>query len=187
MEKADVLVHGYRPEELDLPGYSEKTRLEITPNLLEVKLDAYGWTGPWATRRGFDSLVQMSCGIARAGMSWAKQDQPTPLPVQALNHATGYLMAAAVIRAISSAINGNGLRNARLSLARTAELLMMHLQTGTGKLATQITPEDFSDAIENTPWGQAKRLKPAISIKGTPMQWSCPACKLGTSLPGWLC
>ena len=64
-------------------------RRSIAPNVIEVCLDAYGWSGPWAGRRGFDSLVQMSSGIADAGMTWANANKPTPLPVQALDHATG--------------------------------------------------------------------------------------------------
>lgn len=99
LNQAHVLVHGFRPDALAELGFELETRLGIAPNIIEVKLNAYGWTGPWRSRRGFDSLVQMSCGIADAGMKWAKQNQPTPLPVQALDHATGYLMAAAVVLA----------------------------------------------------------------------------------------
>ena len=98
LAEADVLVHGYRPGVLDsLLGVDADGRAELRPGLVEVCLDAYGWTGPWSARRGFDSLVQMSSGIAEAGMRWAGRDVPTPLPVQALDHATGYLMAAEVI------------------------------------------------------------------------------------------
>jgi len=66
----------------------------LAPGLIDICLDAYGWTGPWAGRRGFDSFVQMSTGIADAGMQSARGDRRVPLPVQALDHATGYLMAA---------------------------------------------------------------------------------------------
>lgn len=185
LANADVLVHGYRPDALENLGYGEAFRLELTPNLIEVKLDAYGWSGPWSKRRGFDSLVQMSCGIAEAGMVWANTKQPTPLPVQALDHATGYLMAAALIRVLSQAVRGEGLRNARLSLARTAELLIDHPQQTAGTLDTGPTQDDFYKEIEQTPWGPAHRLKPAVSIAGTPMNWATPACKFGSASPQW--
>ncbi len=71
---ADVLVHGYRPGALDGLGYGAAARQSLAPGLVEVCLDAYGWTGPWAGRRGFDSLVQMSCGIAQAGQDWKQAD-----------------------------------------------------------------------------------------------------------------
>jgi len=48
-----------------------------------VSLDAYGWHGPWQGRRGFDSLVQMSSGIAEAGMRLGGRDRPPPPPVPA--------------------------------------------------------------------------------------------------------
>lgn len=86
---ADVLVHGYRNGALDGLGYCAETRNTIRPGLIDVSLDAYGWTGPWKNRRGFDSLVQMSSGIADAGMRWKTADTPIPLPVQAIDHATG--------------------------------------------------------------------------------------------------
>ncbi|MGT2494711.1 CoA transferase [Cupriavidus basilensis] len=52
------------------PGASwpgRRRRREINPGLVDVSLDAYGWSGPWTGRRGFDSLVQMSTGIRRCG------------------------------------------------------------------------------------------------------------------------
>ena len=185
LASADVLVHGYRPDALENLGFGEAFRLDLAPGLIEVKLDAYGWTGPWCNRRGFDSLVQMSCGIAEAGMGWANKTQPTPLPVQALDHATGYLMAAALIRALSEFVIGGVLKNTRLSLARTADLLVDHPQEETGTLGTEPTQYDFSNDIEQTPWGHAHRLKPALTIDGIPMQWSSPACNFGSASPEW--
>src|SRR5690606_35019655 len=115
---ADVFVHGYRADALERLGLGEAERRTIRPGLVDVSLDAYGFTGPWATRRGFDSLVQMSSGIADAGMRAAAAERPTPLPVQALDQATGYLMAAAVIAGLRDRIEHGTGSTARLSLAR---------------------------------------------------------------------
>ena len=95
---ADVLVHGYRPGAMTGLGLGEDTQLECNPALINVSLCAYGWTGPWSQRCGFDSLVQMSSGIVHQGMLAFNSSKPYPLPVQALDHATGYLMAAAVLK-----------------------------------------------------------------------------------------
>jgi CoA-transferase family III len=65
---ADVLVHGLRPGALEQLGFDAATRERLAPGLVDVSLNAYGWSGPWRMRRGFDSLVQMSSGIADAGM-----------------------------------------------------------------------------------------------------------------------
>lgn len=180
---ADVLVHGYRPGALDNMIAPER-RAERSPGLIEVCLDAYGWTGPWAGRRGFDSLLQMSCGIADAGMGWAGSDKPHPLPVQALDHATGYFMAAAVISSLARSARGRGGRSARLSLARTAELLAQ-MQARSDSRIDGSTPADLSDWTEETEWGPARRLKPAIMVEGTPMQWDHPAGALGSSPASW--
>ncbi|MGA7203090.1 MAG: CoA transferase, partial [Specibacter sp.] len=120
---ADIFIHGYRADALDRLGLSDDALAELHPGLVNISLNAYGWTGPWANRRGFDSLVQMSCGIARAGMDHFGQDKPVPLPVQALDHATGYLAAAATIDAWRERLDGKA-RNAKLSLARTAVELL---------------------------------------------------------------
>lgn len=185
LSEADVLVHGYRKGALEGLGYGEAVRRALAPNLLEVKLNAYGWTGPWARRRGFDSLVQMSCGIADEGMRWAQQNKPTPLPVQALDHATGYLMAAAVLSALGAAVKGEGVSNAQLSLARTAELLMAHPQNKAAALSMAPDAKDFSPVIEQTPWGPAHRLNPPLSLEGTLMKWALPASALGASPAVW--
>lgn len=186
---ADVLVHGYRPDALENLGYSESRRRSIAPELIEVCLDAYGWTGPWRGRRGFDSLVQMSCGIADAGMQWASQktitNKPTPLPVQALDFATGYIMAATVLRALDNMLQGKGTKNAKLSLARTAELLKAHKQDRPEAAMITATKNDFAPNLEQTPWGKANRLCPAATITGTTMKWDSSACEFGSARAKW--
>jgi hypothetical protein len=185
LQRADVLVHGYRADALDNLGLDAQTRRETRPGLVDVSLDAYGWSGPWHNRRGFDSLVQMSAGIAEAGMRKLGKDRPSPLPVQALDHATGYLMAAAVVRGLAQRIvTGQGFE-ARASLARTAQLLV----SGPAGRATEdlisAAKTDWSEGIEATQFGPALRLKSAVTIADTPMRWDRPAVKLGSSAPAW--
>ncbi|MFK8031938.1 MAG: CoA transferase [Gammaproteobacteria bacterium] len=185
LNKAHILVHGYRPGALDKLGYGLSARQEISPGLIEISLDAYGWSGPWSGRRGFDSLVQMSSGIAHEGMKWAKASKPTPLPVQALDHATGYLMAAAAVRLVQTAVRGEGVGSARLSLARTAELLMTRRQLESSQGDFTPAEHDFSTHLELTPWGRANRLNPAFRVEGIDIEWSLPASNLGSSPARW--
>lgn len=180
----DMLVHGYRPGALDEIGFGQTERSSINPSMIDITLNAYGWTSPWSGRRGFDSLVQMSCGIAEAGMRLLGKDRPTPLPVQALDHATGYLMAAAAISALSHrARTGNAMR-ARLSLARTAALLMAHTNDDPSTLAPE-EPGDRDGWIEPTFWGPASRLKSPISLAEVDFRPTIPAAPLGTHQPSW--
>ncbi|MGC5701406.1 CoA transferase [Pseudomonas sp. NFXW11] len=183
---ADLLLHGYRAESLEHLGYGAEERQRIAPGLIDVSLNAYGWNGPWRNRRGFDSLVQMSCGIAEAGMAWKAASQPTPLPVQALDHATGYLMAASALRALNlSWSHGQG-SSARLSLARTAKLLIDHSAPPGSQPPLRTEDEEDQGLLpEHTPWGIARRLRVPLHISGTPVQWSCPASTLGAHRPRW--
>ncbi len=185
LAEADVFVHGYRPGALDALGLTKSKRDELAPNRVEVTLDAYGWQGPWAGRRGFDSLVQMSAGIAHTGMGWAQADRPTPLPVQALDHATGYLMAAAVLSALAEAAQSNSVMHAQLSLARTAELLAVLGKTDAADEIGEVTKSDYSKTMENSGWGPGYRLKSPLTVGGTELRWPRPANKLGTSDPVW--
>jgi crotonobetainyl-CoA:carnitine CoA-transferase CaiB-like acyl-CoA transferase len=185
LARADILLHGYRPGALDGLGYGPATRRKLSPGLIDICLDAYGWTGPWATRRGFDSLVQMSTGIAECGMRWRNADRPVPLPVQALDHATGYLMAAVAVRAVVRRLQqGNG-TEARVSLVRTAKLLLDQRDVAEAKLPAE-TEADWSTATEATEWGQARRVRPPVEVDGAPMHWARPACGLGSAEPRWL-
>ncbi|MET1044482.1 MAG: CoA transferase [Microbacteriaceae bacterium] len=185
LAEADVLVHGYRPGALDSLDLGHAVRLNAAPGAIEVSLDAYGWTGPWAGRRGFDSLVQMSAGIADAGMRGFGRDNPTPLPVQALDHAAGYLMAHAAIRALATRhTTGRGSR-ALLSLARTAHLLTSQ---GTAQPGSPFRAEDERDvapAVEHTSWGPARRLLPPLSIDGVDIRADLPARSLGSDSANW--
>lgn len=185
LAEADVLVHGYRPGALKQLGYGQDVRDRIAPNRVEVTLNAYGWTGPWAGRRGFDSLVQMSAGIADKGRTHAGADRPVPLPVQALDHATGYLMAAAVISALREAVRHGKTPQARLSLARTAELLASLRPTATGGQITAADPTDFAPRTEASGWGPGLRLTPPLFLQDTQMQWDRPAQKTGSSPAQW--
>lgn len=185
LSRADILVHGYRPGALDRLGLDDAARRALSPGLIDVRLDAYGWSGPWATRRGFDSLVQMSCGIADAGMRWRNAERPVPLPIQALDHGTGYLMAASAIRGVTRRLAEGRGTTARLSLARTAKFLLDAPSAFDTSPLEAESEADLSPATEATDWGPARRLKPPIEIAGVPVQWERPARQLGSAVPRW--
>ncbi len=186
LAEADVLVHGYRSDALAQLGWSDERRRGINPGLVDVALDAYGWTGPWHARRGFDSLLQMSSGIADAGMRLLGREVPTPLPVQALDHTAGYVLAAAALRGLTER-----LREGRGSVARTSLGRIAHLLTAGGQAdyhAAACAPEtsdDLADAIEQSGWGPTRRLKPPLTVGVTRMQWDFPASRLGSAQPHW--
>ena len=185
LSEADVLVHGYRSDALAGLGLDAARRRRLRPGLVDISLDAYGWTGPWHDRRGFDSLVQMSSGIADEGMKHFGNETPTPLPVQALDHATGYLMAAAAIRGLTQlALTGRGCQ-VRTSLAAMAAVLSTGPRQQAVKDLAAETPEDEAPHIEQTVWGQARRLRAPVTVDGAPMSWDSPAKPLGSADAAW--
>ena len=185
LETADVFLHGYRSDALERLGFGAEERRRRNPALVDVSLDAYGWTGPWAQRRGFDSLVQMSAGIAARGMDLAGADKPTPLPVQALDHGTGYLLAAAVLRGLERRRRGEGVR-ARLSLARTAKLLVdASTLTAFEGDALKVADHDIDPRREDTSWGPARRLRFPVTIAGLEARFASGATALRTTEATW--
>ncbi|WP_314250664.1 CoA transferase, partial [Streptomyces kutzneri] len=123
LAEADVVVTGYRPGALEPYGLGARQLLERWPGLVVAELCAWGWRAaePWAGRRGFDSLVQAGYGIAAACAG--PDRRPGVLPAQALDHGTGYLVAAGVLRALAE---GGG-RGLRFSLAGTGSWLVRGL------------------------------------------------------------
>lgn len=182
---ADVLVHGYRSDALAGFGLDAARRRALNPALVDVALCAYGWTGPWAARRGFDSIVQMSCGIAETGMRHYGKNGPAPLPVQALDYATGFVLAAAALSGLAERVRSGAGTSFRTSLARTAALLEGRFELpGTPDFAPE-TAADLAPQVEATHWGPARRLASPVELSTTPVFWSVPAGPIGTSEPVW--
>ncbi len=183
---AHVLVHGYRADALERLGLGTTRRRELNPDLVDVAHDAYGWTGPWAHRRGFDSLVQMSTGIADTGRETTRADRPFPLPAQALDHACGYLLAAGTCRALVRLLADRRASEVRLSLARTARLLVDQGHAaaidGTDPDAAEI--ERWSETVA-TAWGPVRRVRCPGRIGALSPQLSIAPGPLGVDAPAW--
>ncbi len=185
VKDAEILVHGYRPDALANLGFDGETLRKLNPSLIDISLCAYGWNGPWKNRRGFDSLVQMSCGIADYGMRMSGAQKPVPLPVQALDHATGYFMAAAALYALHRKRQHGEVLAARLSLARTAQLLMKSKRTTLHKQGCKLELKDLNDTIEKTGWGDAHRVRWPLEIAGYAAHWPHQSGALKSASATW--
>ncbi len=182
LSQADLLVHGYRPGAMDGLGLGERDLHAARPGLVEVMLDAYGWSGPWRGRRGFDSLVQMSTGIAFP-VDGDPDSRPTPLPVQALDHATGFIAAAAALRGLSER-RRTGLGSvSRVSLARTA-MLLEDFRSDRGEGPIDVLDRRGATA-EQTPWGPGLRLAGPVAVGPARMHFDTPSASLGSAPATW--
>ncbi|MGZ4663370.1 MAG: CoA transferase [Arthrobacter sp.] len=191
---ADAVVTGYRHGALDRFGLNGRELLAARPDLVVVTLDSWGSAGPWSGLRGFDSIVQAACGIASTyGMEDDGGWRPGALPVQALDHATGYGVAAAAVRLLAARRRTGLGGNAHLSLARTAEELFslaggqdpdsMSGPTSTESPAGLRTPEYRSVASS---YGELRYVGPPLLDAGHPLDFQSPPPPYGSSQPAWL-
>ncbi|MFB7497761.1 CoA transferase [Streptomyces sp. NPDC056161] len=183
---ADVVVTGYRPGSLDRFGLTPSAAAERWPGLVVAQVSAWGTYGPWGGRRGFDSLVQAATGIA---VTEGSDGRPGALPAQALDHGTGYLLAAAVLRALTErTYDGRG-RSARLALARTAAWLTHGIERdpapdgpAAGSAGEGTEPRL---AERDSPLGHLRYAPPAVSFTDGPTDWARPPGRWGTDEPRW--
>jgi crotonobetainyl-CoA:carnitine CoA-transferase CaiB-like acyl-CoA transferase len=183
---ADVLVCGYRSDALARLGYGARELRALNDALVLASLDAYGWTGPWRARRGFDSLVQMSSGIAARGGDVARVRGPKPLPAQALDHGTGYLLAAATCRALTRRAQAGETAHVRASLARTAAWLVALGESGDPE-APDFVADDARPWLETAPtaWGRVERVRCPGRVGSFTPSWTVAPGPLGSDSPGW--
>jgi CoA-transferase family III len=169
LANADAVVAGHRPGALDSFGLHPDQLAERHPHLVCTTLSAWGDRGPWGTRRGFDSLVQAATGIADALRA---DDRPGALPVQALDHATGYLMAAATLRALATRARTGQANRARLCLAATAHTLLA-AGTRTPAEPRDVDPKPHLVELDH-PQGRLTVAAPPGELDGRPLAWPKP-------------
>ncbi|HEX2577389.1 MAG TPA: CoA transferase, partial [Aquihabitans sp.] len=182
--EAHVVVGGLRPGALDALGYGPADLRRRNPSIVTVTHDAYGWAGPWAGRRGFDSLVQMSTGIAAAGAVAAGVAHPVPLPAQALDHGTGHLLAAAACRALTRLVTTGDAADVRGSLVGAANVVLGSPIPG-GLDAAAPTWTDADTEPATSAWGPLRRAPLGGTIDGHPVTWSVEPGPLGRHEPTW--
>jgi crotonobetainyl-CoA:carnitine CoA-transferase CaiB-like acyl-CoA transferase len=185
---ADIFVQGYRPGALQALGFGPEDVAAINPHIVYVSLSAYGDQGPWARRRGFDSLVQTATGFnadesAAAGLDLASE-APRALPMQILDHATGYLTAFAALAALVQQKEQGGARHVRLSLARTGQWLRSLGRVDNGFNIAKPTLEPYL-YTEPSGFGQLKGLTHSARLSGTQRKWALPSMPPGTHAPAW--
>ncbi|MGW4437140.1 CoA transferase [Streptomyces sp. NPDC004596] len=180
---ADVVVTGYRPGALDRFGLSPEALAERHPGLVVAQVSAWGAYGPWAGRRGFDSLVQAAAGIA---VTEGSAGRPGALPAQALDHGTGYLLAAGVLRALTEQSYDGGGRLVRTALARTAHWLTEGIPPGpaAGGGPAYEGPDAWL-AETAGPLGRLRHALPPVSFTGGPAGWTRPPAPWGADPARW--
>lgn len=192
VREADVFSQGYRPGTLADRGFSPEALSRLRPGIVVVSLSAFGHVGPWAARRGFDTVVQTVSGITTRQAELFPGAGPGPqfYPVSAIDYVTGYLMAFGAIVALGRRSREGGSWLVRLSLAQTGRWLVGRGEVAAAELAN--APKEFTRAelerwtmTTDTPAGRLDHLAPVLRLSETPPRWSRPAVPLGYHPPAW--
>jgi crotonobetainyl-CoA:carnitine CoA-transferase CaiB-like acyl-CoA transferase len=186
LRDADVIVQGYRPGGLAALGYGPDDVARLRPGIVYVSLCAYSHEGPWASRRGFDSLVQTASGFNAAEAEAAGIEGPKPLPAQILDHATGYLLAYGAMSALLRRAREGGSWHVRASLAQTGFWLRA-LGRLDGLDCKDPVRDDVLDCLEESQsgFGRLSAVRHPATLSETQPHWARPSVPLGTHAPRW--
>lgn len=192
VRQAEVFSQGYRPGTLAQRGLSPQDLAKLRPGIVYVSLSAFGRVGPWAERRGFDTVVQTVSGITdRQGQLFpGAEPGPQFYPVSAIDYLTGYLMAFGAMVALARRVREGGSWLVRASLAQTGRWLVDQGQVPEATLAgvpEEFTPEEIKgwSTASDVPAGRLSHLAPAVQLSETKPRWTRPTVPLGYHDPVW--
>ncbi|HEV2678111.1 MAG TPA: CoA transferase [Aliidongia sp.] len=186
LDTADVFIDGFRPGATADRGFGPEAAADRRPGIVYVSLSAYGHAGPWAARRGFDSLVQTVSGFNHAEGA-AGMDGPKELPCQALDHAAGYLMALGAMAARLRQAREGGSWLVRVSLAQTGRWIWQQGRLDHGFAIPEPSPAEIESFSETgaSPFGEIRAIRHAAQLAETPAGWRRPTVPLGSDVPSW--
>ena len=192
VREADVFSQGYRPGTLGGRGLAPEELAEIRPGLVYVSLCAFSHAGPWASRRGFDTVVQTVSGITsrQAEIVPGKTPGPQFYPVSAIDYCTGYLMAFGAMVALARRAREGGSWLVRISLAQVGKWIvdLGEVPAAAARDApAEFTPDELErwSIVSDTPSGPLRHLKPVVQMSETPTYWARPSVPLGYHQPVW--
>src|SRR5882724_2172492 len=192
VRETDVFSQGYRPGTLGGRGFSPESLAKLRPGVVFVSLCAFSHVGPWASRRGFDTVVQTVSGITSRQGELFPGAAPGPqfYPVSAIDYLTGYLMAFGAMVALARRAREGGSWLVRISLAQTGRWLVGRGQVSEAELkdvAQEFTADELArwSTESQAPAGTLRHLKPTVQLSETPPHWARPSVPLGYNDPVW--
>jgi crotonobetainyl-CoA:carnitine CoA-transferase CaiB-like acyl-CoA transferase len=184
LAQAHVFVQGYRPGGLQALAFGPQQAAALRPGIVYVSLSAYGPQGPWAGRRGFDSLVQTAMGFNHAEGEAAGHGKPRALPMQILDEATGYLIAMGAAAALHRQQREGGSWHVQVSLAQTGQWLrgLGRIDQGLAAIRPDVAPYLEASA---SGWGELMGLRHSAQLARTPARWDRASMPPGSHAARW--
>jgi crotonobetainyl-CoA:carnitine CoA-transferase CaiB-like acyl-CoA transferase len=185
--RCDVFSQSYRPGALAGRGLGAAELAALRPGIVYVELSAWGREGPWARRRGFDTIVQCASGMA---MVEGGGERPRLLPVSAIDYVSGYLMALGAMTALKRRAEEGGSWRVRVSLARTGKWIVdrgLLDPTAIAGVPGELPRDEIARIRVETPsvLGRVRHLAPVARMSETPARWARPPVPLGHDAPAW--
>ncbi len=185
--RCDVFSQGYRPGALAARGFGAEEVAALRPGIVYLDLSAWGQAGPWARRRGFDTVVQCVSGMA---MIQGGGVEPRLLPVSAIDYVSGYVMAFGAMVALRRRAREGGSWRVRVSLARTGQWIGERGLLDAGEIAAvpkELPEDEIALFTMETPsvLGPIRHFRPVAQMAETPPRWARPPVPLGHDPAAW--
>ncbi|PYI17231.1 beta-N-acetylglucosaminidase [Aspergillus violaceofuscus CBS 115571] len=192
---AHVFTQGFCPGGVAQRGYSPEALAQRFQhrNIICANMSAYGPEGPWANKRGFDSLVQTCSGMnVSEAEHFGAGEAARPTPCQALDHAGGYFLAAGIQAALYKQATEGGSWQVDVSLAGVMKYLRSlgqfegrsGFETADYQCTTDV-PEEFLETRE-TEFGPMIAVRHSAAIDGVTVGWDVMPKPLGSDKKAWI-
>lgn len=192
IKTCDVLIQGFRPGSLAAYGLSTEELIEINPNIICANMLSFGPDGPWADRRGFDSVMQTCSGMnVSEAEHYGDSKRARPTPCQVLDHGGGYLLATGVCAALYRRAIDGGAYRVDVSLAGVMKYLrsLGQYEGKSGFVCPDIdSPEQIKELLEvrESGFGELKAVRHSAMVEGYAPGWDLMPRRLGSDEAEWL-
>jgi crotonobetainyl-CoA:carnitine CoA-transferase CaiB-like acyl-CoA transferase len=107
LEKADVMIHNFRPGVMERIGLDYAVVKKINPGIIYAEVSGFGSEGPWKDLPGQDLLLQ-----AASGLTWLSNnnhESPTPMGVAVVDIMAGTHIGQGILACLyKKGISGQG-------------------------------------------------------------------------------
>jgi formyl-CoA transferase/CoA:oxalate CoA-transferase len=114
IDRADVVIHNFRPDIRDRLGLSYETLCERKPDIILCSLSAFGETGPYRTKAGVDLIFQGLGGVM--SVTGEPDGRPMKAGPTVADATAGMLLAYGTTLALYARAQGRGGQHVRIAL-----------------------------------------------------------------------